>query len=151
MHPRFKTPSVAIVTQAVWSSVLALSGTIERLFVYIIFSAVIFWIVTVVVVFTLRKKQPDLPRPYKTWGYSVTPIIFIIACTGILIKTLFELPLESLVGLGITAIVVPVYFYWRKHGLGDTRKDKKITTEDPKKVRPFLGQSTIIQAIKTVT
>ena len=110
MHPRFKTPSVAIVTQAMWSSVLALSGTIERLFVYIIFSAVIFWIVTVVVVFTLRKKQPDLPRPYKTWGYSVTPIIFIIACTGILINTLFELPLESLVGLGITAIVVPVYF-----------------------------------------
>jgi len=151
VHPRFKTPSVAIVTQAMWSSVLALSGTIERLFVYIIFSAVIFWIVTVVVVFTLRKKQPDLPRPYKTWGYPVTPIIFIIVCTGILINTIFELPLVSLVGLGITAIVVPVYFYWRKHGLGDTRKDKKITTVDPKKVRPFLGQSTIIQAIKTVT
>lgn len=126
VHPRFKTPSVAIVTQAVWSSVLALSGTIERLFVYIVFSAVIFWIVTVAGVFTLRKKQPDLPRPYKTWGYPVTPIIFIIACTGILINTLFESPLESLAGVGITAIGVPVYFYWRrKHGLGDTRMDKK--------------------------
>ena len=125
VHPRFKTPSVAIVTQAVWSSVLALSGTIERLFVYIIFSAVIFWIITVAGVFTLRKKQPDLPRPYKTWGYPVTPIIFIIACMGILINTLFESPLESLAGLGITAIGVPVYFYWRrKHGLGDTRMDK---------------------------
>lgn len=126
VHPRFKTPSVAIVTQAVWSSVLALSGTIERLFVYIIFSAVISWIVTVAGVFTLRKKQPDLPRPYKIWGYPVTPIIFIIACTGILINTLFESPLESLAGLGITAIGVPVYFYWRrKHGLGDTRMGKK--------------------------
>lgn len=126
VHPRFKTPSVAIVTQAVWSSVLALSGTIERLFVYIIFSAVIFWIVTVAGVFTLRKKQPDLPRPYKIWGYPVTPIIFIIACTGILINTLFESPLESLAGLGITAIGVPVYFYWRrKHGLEDTRMGKK--------------------------
>jgi len=117
VHPRFKTPSVAIVTQAAWSSVLALSGTIEQLFVYIIFSAVIFWIITVAAVFTLRKKQPDLPRPYKTWGYPVTPIIFIIACMGILINTLFESPLESLAGLGITAIGIPVYFYWRrKHG-----------------------------------
>ncbi len=125
VHPRFKTPSVAIVTQAVWSSVLALSGTIEQLFIYIIFSAVIFWIITVAGVFILRKKQPDLPRPYKTWGYPVTPIIFIIACMGILINTLFESPLESLVGLGITAIGIPVYFYWRrKHGLGDTRMGK---------------------------
>jgi APA family basic amino acid/polyamine antiporter len=114
VHPRFKTPSVAIVAQAVWSSVLVLSGTIEQLFVYMIFSAVIFWIVTVAGIFTLRKKQPDLPRPYKTWGYPVTPIIFIIACTGILINTLFESPLESLAGLGITAIGVPVYFYWRR-------------------------------------
>jgi APA family basic amino acid/polyamine antiporter len=113
------------VTQAVWSSVLALSGTIEQLFVYIIFSALIFWIITVAGIFTLRKKQPDLPRPYKTWGYPVTPIIFIIACTGILINTLFESPFESLTGLGITMIGVPVYFYWRwRHGLGDTRMDK---------------------------
>jgi APA family basic amino acid/polyamine antiporter len=114
VHPRFKTPSVAIAAQAVWSCVLVLSGTIEQLFVYMIFSAVIFWIVTVAGIFTLRKKQPDLPRPYKTWGYPVTPIIFIIACTGILINTLFESPLESLAGLGITAIGVPVYFYWRR-------------------------------------
>ena len=121
VHPRFKTPTFAIVTQAVWSSVLALSGTIERLFVYIIFSAVIFWIVTVTGVFTMRKKQPDLPRPYKTWGYPVTPIIFIITCTGILVNTLFESPLESLAGLCITAFGVPVYYYWRrKKGFGDT-------------------------------
>ena len=113
------------MTQAVWSSVLALSGTIERLFVYIIFSAVIFWIITVAGVFTLRKKQPDLPRPYKTWGYPVTPIIFIIACAGILINTLLESPLESLAGLGITMTGIPVYFFWRrKHGLGDKRMDK---------------------------
>jgi len=119
VHPRFKTPSVAIVTQAVWSSVLALSGTIEQLFVYIIFSAIIFWVITVAGIFTLRKKQPDLPRPYKTWGYPVTPIIFIIVCMGILINTLFESPLESLVGLGITAIGIPVYFFWRrKYGTG---------------------------------
>ena len=113
VHPRFRTPSIAIVTQAIWSSILALSGTIEQLFVYMVFSAVLFWIVTVAGVFTLRKKQPELPRPYKTWGYPVTPVIFIVACTGILINTLFESPLESFSGLGITAIGVPVYFYWR--------------------------------------
>ena len=120
VHTRFKTPSVAIGTQAVWASVLALSGTVEQLFTYMIFSAVIFWVITVMGVFTLRKKQPDLPRPYKTWGYPVTPIIFIVACIGILINTLFESPVESLAGLGITAIGIPVYLYWRrKHGLTD--------------------------------
>ena len=120
IHPRFKTPSVAIVTQAVWSSFLALSGTLDQLFVYVIFSAVIFWIITVAGVFTLRKKKPDMPRPYKTWGYPVTPVIFILACTGILINTLFESPVESLAGLGITAVGVPVYFYWR----GKQRKNR---------------------------
>ena len=125
IHPRFKTPSVAIVTQAVWSSFLALSGTLEQLFVYVIFSAVIYWIITVAGVFTLRKKKPDMPRPYKTWGYPVTPVIFILACTGILINTLFESPVESLAGLGITAVGVPVYFYWRGKQKTERYKGRK--------------------------
>ena len=125
IHPSFKTPSVAIVTQAVWSSFLALSGTLDQLFVYVIFSAVIFWIITVAGVFTLRKKKPDMPRPYKTWGYPVTPVIFILACTGILINTLFESPVESLAGLGITAVGVPVYFYWRGKQKTERYKERK--------------------------
>lgn len=114
VHPRFGTPSVAIAAQAAWSSLLALTGTLTQLFTYFIVSTLLFWIATVVAVFVLRQKRPDLPRPYKTWGYPVTPLIFILACGGVLVNALFESPVESLAGLGITALGIPVYFYWRQ-------------------------------------
>ena len=114
IHPRFRTPAFAIVIQAVWASVLALTGTFERLLTYVIFVAIIFWIAAAASVFTLRKKYPDIPRPYKTWGYPLVPIIFIVASGGILINTLFESPVESIVGLGFIAIGIPVYYYWKR-------------------------------------
>ncbi len=77
------------------------------------------WIAATCSVFTLRKKLPDLPRPYKTWGYPVVPIIFIAASAGILLNTLIEKPVESLAGLALTALGIPVYFYWKR------KKDKK--------------------------
>jgi APA family basic amino acid/polyamine antiporter len=78
------------------------------------FVAIFFWIAGTASVFTLRKKRPDLPRPYKTWGYPVMPIVFIVASAGILINTFFEKPVESLAGFGITMIGIPVYFYRKK-------------------------------------
>ncbi len=114
VHPRFKTPSYAILIQAIWSSVLALSGTFEQIITFVIFVSILFWIAGTASVFTLRKKYPDLPRPYKTWGYPVMPAVFIAASTGILINTLLEKPVESLAGLGITVIGIPVYFYWKR-------------------------------------
>ena len=78
------------------------------------FISFVFWIAATASVFKLRKKYPDLPRPYKTWGYPVVPIIFIVATSGILINTLIEKPLESLAGVGITLIGVPVYYFWKK-------------------------------------
>jgi APA family basic amino acid/polyamine antiporter len=86
----------------------------------VIFVSIIFWITAAFAVFTLRKKFPDMPRPYKTWGYPVVPAIFIIASFGILINTLIEKPMESLAGLGITIIGVPVYYYWKRM----TKKEK---------------------------
>jgi len=73
-----------------------------------------FYIATVASVFVLRKKHPDLPRPYKTWGYPIIPIIFIIVSFGILLNTLIEKPVESLAGLGFTLIGIPVYYCWKK-------------------------------------
>lgn len=114
VHPRFKTPAFAIIIQAVWASVLALSGTFEQIITFVIFVSILFWIAGTASVLTLRKKRPDLPRPYKTWGYPVMPIVFIVASTGILINTLFEKPVESLAGLGITVLGIPVYYYWKR-------------------------------------
>jgi len=114
VHPRYRTPAFAILIQAVWSCILTVSGTFEQLFTFVVFVTVMFYIATVASVFTLRKKYPDLPRPYKTWGYPVIPIIFIIVSSGILLNTLIVKPVESLTGLGFTLIGIPVYYYWKK-------------------------------------
>lgn len=114
VHPKFKTPHVAILIQSGWACLLALSGTYEQLFTYVTFINLIFWIAGTASVFRLRKKNPDLPRPYKTWGYPVVPIFFLIALSGILINTLLNRPVESLAGLALTLLGIPVYLYWNK-------------------------------------
>jgi len=77
------------------------------------FMAILFWIAAAAAVFTLRRKRPDLPRPYKTWGYPVVPSLFILASLGILINTLIEKPVEALAGIGLTLAGIPVYLFWK--------------------------------------
>ncbi len=114
VHPRFKTPAFAVVIQGIWASILTLAGTFEQLFTFAMFIAIAFWVAAAASIFTLRKKFPDLPRPYKTWGYPVVPIIFILASLGILINTLFEKPVEAFAGILFTALGIPVYYYWKR-------------------------------------
>ena len=114
VHPRFRTPGFSILIQGIWASLLTLLGTFEQIFTFAMFIAILFWIAATASVFTLRKKRPDLARPYKTWGYPVVPAIFIIASTGILLNTLLEKPAEALAGLVLTAIGIPSYFYWKR-------------------------------------
>jgi len=114
VHPRFKTPGFAILIQAAWACVLTLSGTFEQLLTFVMFIAIVFWIAATASVFTLRKKYPDIHRPYKTWGYPVVPILFIVASSGILINTLIEKPVESLAGIILTLIGIPVYYFWKR-------------------------------------
>jgi len=114
LHPRFQTPAFAILIQALWSCVLALTGTFEQLFTYAMFIGVLFWVIAAAAVFTLRRKNPALPRPYKTWGYPVTPLIFIIALSGVLINTLIVRPVESFIGLAFTALGIPVFYVWTR-------------------------------------
>jgi APA family basic amino acid/polyamine antiporter len=116
VHPRFRTPAFAILVQAAWACLLALTGTYEQLFTYVVFVSLIFWIAATASVFVLRVRQPDLPRPYKTWGYPMVPLVFIVATSAILLNTLVARPVESLAGLAITLCGVPVYYYWRKLG-----------------------------------
>ena len=113
VHPRFRTPGFSIFIQCAWGCILTLSGTFEQLFTYVIFITIIFYIAATASLFTLRKKYPDLPRPYKTWGYPVVPLMYIIALSGLLVNTLFNKPVESIAGLGIAVIGIPVYFYWK--------------------------------------
>jgi len=114
VHPRFKTPAFAILLQTFWSCVLTLTGTFEQLFTYVVFVTIIFYIAAVASVFPLRKKYPDLPRPYKTWGYPAVPAVYCAVSAGILLNTLIRKPVESLAGLGITVIGIPVYYWWKR-------------------------------------
>ena len=114
IHPRFRTPGIAILIQAIWASLLTLVGTFEQIFTFAMFIAIVFWIGATASVFTLRKKLPDLPRPYKTWGYPVVPALFILASLGILLNTLLEKPVEALAGIILTALGIPVYYYWKR-------------------------------------
>jgi APA family basic amino acid/polyamine antiporter len=114
LHPKFQTPAFAILIQAIWSCVLALTGTFEQLFTYAMFIGVLFWVIAAATVFTLRKKNPTLPRPYKTWGYPIVPLVFIIALSGVLINALITRPVESFIGLAFTATGIPVFHVWKR-------------------------------------
>jgi APA family basic amino acid/polyamine antiporter len=119
VHPRFHTPGFAILIQAIWSVLLALTGTFEQILTFTMFTSMAFWIAATAAVFTLRRKRPDLERPYRAWGYPVVPILFIIASAGILLNTLIEKPVEALAGVGFTLLGVPVYLLWQRRGGSD--------------------------------
>ncbi len=114
IHPRHRTPGACILAQGAWSVVLALSGTYEQLYTYVIFAGVVFHTLTGAAVFVLRGTQPDAARPYKAWGYPLMPAIFILASLLLVVNTLTQRPVESLLGLGIVALGLPAYAFWRR-------------------------------------
>jgi APA family basic amino acid/polyamine antiporter len=121
VSPRFRTPGFGLLVQAVWICILVLSGTFEQLITFAMFTSIMFWIAATASVFTLRRKYPDLSRPYKTWGYPVVPALFIVASAGILINTIIEKPVESLAGIGLTLLGIPVYLFWKKRASEEHR------------------------------
>jgi APA family basic amino acid/polyamine antiporter len=113
-HPKFRTPHVSIIAICIWSIILSLFfGTFEQLFTYVVFGQWIFFGLTVAAVIVLRKKRPDLPRPYKTWGYPVTPVLFILAAVFISMNSLINEFRNAVIGLAIILLGVPAYFYWK--------------------------------------
>jgi APA family basic amino acid/polyamine antiporter len=122
VHPRYLSPHISIIAISLWSIVLSLSGTFEQLFTYVIFGEWIFFGLTVAAVFVLRKKRPELPRPYKTWGYPVTPAIFVLAAFLISLNSLIKTFWNSMAGLGIILLGIPAYFYWRRKQIKEAVK-----------------------------
>ena len=114
VHPRFKTPSFAIVIQAIWMSLLCLSGRYEQLYTYATFFVILAYAATGVALFILRRKRPDLPRPYRCWGYPVVPLLFVMSSLLVALNTLRQQPKETLAGIGIMVLGLPVYFAMRR-------------------------------------
>ncbi|MEE9143522.1 MAG: amino acid permease, partial [Candidatus Binatia bacterium] len=113
IHPRFHTPTNAIILQALWSSLLILTGTFNALLTYVTFVIVLFSALTVGAVLVLRIKRPELNRPYKIRGYPGVPVLFSLAHMGIAMATLWERPFESLMAVGIIGLGIPAYFFWQ--------------------------------------
>ena len=114
VHPKFHTPGNAIIIQGLWAAVLTLTGTFEELITLVVFVNFMLWIASASTVFVLRKKQPDLDRPYKVWGYPYVPAFFIILSSAIMVNTFFESPTQSFIGIGLTLLGIPAYYYWKK-------------------------------------
>jgi APA family basic amino acid/polyamine antiporter len=113
IHPRYHVPTKAIVWQAVWSCILCLTGTYQDLFEFVVFALVIFWALTGLAVIVLRRTQPQTPRPYKTWGYPVLPILFVLINLGVFMNTIWAQPVQSLIGLLILLAGIPAFLYWK--------------------------------------
>src|SRR5881296_2692968 len=115
LHPSYKTPAVALVVQAVWTSVLCLSGTYTQLLNFVIFAALVFYGLTAVGLFALRMKRPSALRPVRAPGYPWLPALYVVATAAIAVDLLTQDATRtySFLGLGLVVLGVPVYFGWR--------------------------------------
>ncbi|MFA5817829.1 MAG: amino acid permease [Bacteroidales bacterium] len=107
-------PGFAIVVQGIWAILLCLSGTYSDLLDYVIFAVLIFFTITILAIFVLRVKRPDIPRPYKAFGYPVIPAIYILTTVTIMVILLIYKPDYTFPGLGIVFLGIPVFYLWRK-------------------------------------
>ncbi|MGA2264799.1 MAG: amino acid permease [Acidobacteriota bacterium] len=112
VSPRTHTPVFSLVIQGIWISVLVLSGSYNDLLDYVIFAALLFYVLTMSGLFVLRKRRPDLERPYKAFGYPVVPAAYIVVAALIALDLLWMKPTYSWLGLIIVLSGVPVFFFW---------------------------------------
>jgi len=116
VHSRYGTPTVALITQGAIAALLTALGTYDQLFTYVVFAQFVFYALSAGAVIRLRSKEPQVPRPYRTWGYPLTPIVFIAFAIWLVFNTIKETPVDSAVGAGIILLGLPGYFYWRRAG-----------------------------------
>ncbi|MCA1685903.1 MAG: amino acid permease [Planctomycetia bacterium] len=161
VHPRYQTPANAVLSQGVWASVLTVAGTVlilwhapaddpglpgfvlaawrklnetplyRVLYNYVVFGANVFYLLAVASVFVLRARRPDAPRPYRTWGYPFTPVLFVLGSVYLLVDMVRQTPAESVAGLGIIAAGLVAYqFFARSGGRVGERKNSSADDTD---------------------
>lgn len=114
VSPKYQTPIPSFIAQAALATALILSGTFDQLTTYVVFASFLFYAMSAAAVIVLRIRSASVHRPYRAWGYPVTPIIFIAFAIWLVVTTIVENPGDSLFGLLIILAGLPAYFYWRK-------------------------------------
>lgn len=114
VNPVHRTPGVSIIVLSLWSCLLVLSGKYDDLFNLVIFASWILYGMTAASVLVLRVKRPDLPRPYRTIGYPVVPLLFVLGAAILVASTFFDRRRESLMGVGLMAVGLPFYLHWKR-------------------------------------
>ena len=114
LHPSFRTPSGSLLFLGSIAALLALSGTYEELYSLFVFAVWIFFALTALALFRLRKKEPGLIRPYRAWGYPWTPLIFLLAAIALTVNLWMARPVRSSLGLAVILAGIPFFFRWRK-------------------------------------
>ncbi|HEX8274897.1 MAG TPA: amino acid permease [Longimicrobiaceae bacterium] len=114
ISPTTRVPVWALGVQGVWTAFLTLTGSYGQLLDYVIFAALVFYVLTMVALFALRRKQPDLPRPYRAFGYPVVPALYMLSALAIALLLLVAKPEYTFSGLFIVLLGIPVYYLWRR-------------------------------------
>ena len=114
IHPKWRTPAFSLIGQGIWAAVLTLSGRYDQLYTYVIFGMVLSYTLTVIGLFVLRWKRPDIPRPYRCTGYPWLPAIYVLVGTTWTLNTIVTRPTEAFWGAAIVLIGVPGYLYWKR-------------------------------------
>jgi APA family basic amino acid/polyamine antiporter len=114
IHPKWRTPAFSLIGQGIWAAVLTMSGRYDQLYTYVIFGMVLSYTLTVIGLFILRWKKPDIPRPYRCTGYPWLPGIYILVGVAWTLNTIIERPTEAFWGALIVAIGIPGYLYWKR-------------------------------------
>jgi basic amino acid/polyamine antiporter, APA family len=114
IHPSFHTPSGSLIFLGSVGAVLALTGTYEELYSLFVFAVWIFFALTAIALLRLRKTEPNLPRPYRAWGYPWTPLIFLLAAVALTANLWMVRPVRSSLGLAVLAAGIPFFYHWRK-------------------------------------
>lgn len=110
VSPRTHVPLRSLVVQGVWSCVLAMSGSYDTLTDYAIFALVLFYALVAGSIFIFRKREPNAPRPYKTWGYPVVPVLFLLVSVWLIAQTIISTPKQSGIGLALILLGIPVFW-----------------------------------------
>jgi APA family basic amino acid/polyamine antiporter len=114
IHPRFETPVASLLAQGAWSCLLVLSGTYDQLITYIVFASWVFYSMSCGAVMILRKRNPEVHRPYKTWGYPFTPVVFILFGIALAASTIIESPRDAAIGCAMILSGIPAYWWWSR-------------------------------------